>query len=164
MNEKTYEKITRPITGCKYGLKILNTVNNTITAVVYTLYPLLLAVLAFNRDIRFWRVLVVPAISFNLVTIFRKYFNAPRPYEVLNIKPLIKKDTKGKSFPSRHVFSIFVIATTFYYINPLLGLALMGGGVILAITRVLGGVHFPRDVVAGAILGILLAVVGLGMV
>lgn len=160
MNERTYEKITRPIINYKYGLQILNIVNSTITAIVYALYPLLLISLALNRDIRFWRALLVPGISFNIVTIFRKYYNAPRPYEVLDITPMIKKDTRGKSFPSRHVFSIYVIATTFYYINPPIGLALLGAGVVLAAIRVLGGVHFPKDVLVGAIAGIVSAVIG----
>ncbi len=33
-------------------------------------------------------------------------------------------------------------------------------GLILAIVRVLGGVHFPRDVVFGALLGILASFIG----
>lgn len=160
MNKKTYEKITRPIVKYRYGVRILKLINNLITGLVYGLYPALLIYLAFNRDIRFWKVFIVPAISFNIVTIFRRYNNSPRPYEILDIKPIIKKDTKGKSFPSRHVFSIFVIATSFYYINPPIGMALMAGGMILALIRVLAGVHFPRDVVVGALLGVLCAVVG----
>ena len=36
----------------------------------------------------------------------------------------------------------------------------MFAGIILAIVRVLGGVHFPRDVVVGAMIGILFGMIG----
>ena len=140
--------------------QLLKAVNKALTLLVYLVYPSLLMALAFGNDSRLWRVLVTPGISFVLVSVFRKYFNAPRPYEVLNITPLIAKDTKGKSFPSRHVFSVFVIAMAFHYILPWAGILLMGIGVLLAAIRVVGGVHFPKDVIAGAIIGILSGLMG----
>ncbi|WP_200789018.1 phosphatase PAP2 family protein [Atopostipes suicloacalis] len=103
---------------------------------------------------------MAPGISFVFVSIFRHYVNAPRPYEVADIEPIIEKETTGNSFPSRHVFSIFVIATTLYFISKPLGILLMIAGVLLAILRVVGGVHFPRDVIAGAIIGIVSGVLG----
>lgn len=140
--------------------KTINILNKLITTVVYITYPLALAFLVITQDARFWRVLLIPAISFVLVSLIRYYINAPRPYEVSNSVPIIKKDTKGKSFPSRHVFSVFVIASTLYYISNPLGLFLMVAGIGLAIIRVVGGVHFPRDVIVGAIIGILAGVLG----
>lgn len=140
--------------------KTINILNKLITTVVYITYPLVLAFLVITQDARFWRVLLIPAISFVLVSLIRYYINAPRPYEVSNSVPIIKKDTKGKSFPSRHVFSVFVIASTLYYISNPLGLFLMVAGIGLAIIRVVGGVHFPRDVIIGAIIGILAGVLG----
>lgn len=140
--------------------KLINLLNNFITTTIYCLYPLMLIFLAFTHDGRFLRVLLTPAISFVIVSVFRNYINAPRPYEVSNDVPIIKKETKGKSFPSRHVFSVFVIATTLFYIFKPLGIILMLAGILLAILRVVGGVHFPRDVIAGAIIGILSGVLG----
>lgn len=140
--------------------KVINQLNRLITILVYATYPTVLIVLIFSRDVRFWRVLLAPSISFVLVSIFRNYVNAPRPYEVTGDIPIIKKDTRGKSFPSRHVFSVFVIASTLYFISNPLGIFLMLAGVLLAILRVVGGVHFPRDVIAGAIIGILSGVLG----
>ncbi|GEK88264.1 phosphatase PAP2 family protein [Alkalibacterium putridalgicola] len=140
--------------------KVINRLNNFITYLVYAIYPVVLLLLVYNRDPRFWRVTLTPAISYVLVSIFRYYIDAPRPYEVSGNKPIIKKDTKGKSFPSRHVFSIFVIATTLYFISKPLGIFLLLAGSILAVLRVIGGVHYPRDVIAGAIIGIISGIVG----
>ncbi|GAA0361224.1 phosphatase PAP2 family protein [Alkalibacterium iburiense] len=140
--------------------KIINLLNRLITYSVYAIYPIIFIALIWNQDERAWRVFLAPAISFILVSIFRNKLNAPRPYEVNDTTPLIKKDTKGKSFPSRHVFSVFVIASTLYFISQPLGIILMLAGVILAFLRVIGGVHFPRDVIAGAVIGILSGVLG----
>ena len=117
---------------------------------------------AFSRGQHFFflRALLVPAVSFAAVTVFRRIFNAPRPYEKFGLPPAIEKDTAGKSFPSRHVFSVFIIAATIFYVHPSAGILLGLLGVVLAVLRVIGGVHEPRDVIAGALAGILCGVLG----
>lgn len=140
--------------------KAINLSNRLITYSVYATYPVVLVLLMYSRDARFWRVLLAPSISFVVVSIFRNYVDAPRPYEVTGKTPIITKDTKGKSFPSRHVFSVFVIASTLYFISKPLGIFLMLAGCVLAVLRVIGGVHFPRDVIAGAIIGIVSGILG----
>ena len=159
LNEEMYRKITAPILRHPRGVQTLNIINKAITMLIYSIYPIFLLGLLVSRDLRFWKVLLIPGISFVLVSLFRKYIDAPRPYEVLNIVPLINKDTKGQSFPSRHVFSVFVIAMTLYYISMPVGITLIIVGVLLGIVRVVGGVHFPKDVIVGAIVGILISVV-----
>ncbi|MBU5313699.1 phosphatase PAP2 family protein [Tissierella carlieri] len=160
MNEKTYEKMIKILGSHPYALVMIKGINKLTTTLVYFIYPIFLLMLAFNGDLRFWRVFLTPGISFMLVSSFRNHTDFPRPYEVLDIVPIINKSTKGRSFPSRHVFSAFVIAMTLYYISVPVGVILMFAGIILAIVRVLGGVHFPRDVVVGAMIGILFGMIG----
>ena len=62
--------------------------------------------------------------------------------------------------PSRHIFSVFVIAMTFLYINPYLSLPFFFIGAVLALARVAGGVHYPSDVLVGAAIGILSGIIG----
>ena len=152
MTREQYERWSAPIARHPRGPAALKWINTLLTRLCYVCYPLALAVLALNRDGRFWRTLLVPGISFVLVTFLRKGVNRPRPYEALDIHPIIHKDTKGNSFPSRHVFSVFVIDMAFWYLCPPLGGVFLVMGVILAATRVLGGVHYPSDVLAGALL------------
>ncbi|MBO5725819.1 MAG: phosphatase PAP2 family protein [Clostridia bacterium] len=110
----------------------------------------------FIRE-RFLSCFLVSGISFILVSILRLIINAPRPYEKYALTPLYNKKTKGKSFPSRHTFSIFIIAFTSFIVNAWLGWAFMFIGVILAATRVLCGVHFVKDVIAGMVCAIIAA-------
>lgn len=160
INENAYRKILELIGKQPYRIKILKIMNKISSGLIYLIYPLYLIILGIKGDIRFWKVLIIPGISFVLLSLVRKYINASRPYEVFDIVPIINKDTKGSSFPSRHVFSAFIIAMTLYYISMPIGVFLMLLGSILAIVRVVGGVHFPRDVIVGAIIGILSGIIG----
>ena len=95
----------------------------------------------------------VTAVGFVAVSFFRRRFNAPRPYECCAIAPLIARDGAGKSFPSRHTFSAFAIAASWFAASVPVAVVLLVAAGVLAVCRVLGGVHFPRDVVAGAFIG-----------
>ena len=137
--------------------------DKVLTKIGYLAYPVLLAILAMEKHPQLLRAILVPGISVVLVSVFRYRYCAPRPYEVFGIPPVIQKDTKGKSFPSRHVFSIFMIAMAFLYFFPPAGALLCLIGVLMAVVRVLGGVHFPRDVIVGTLVGIGCGLVGFYM-
>ncbi|MGZ7153917.1 phosphatase PAP2 family protein, partial [Streptococcus pyogenes] len=84
-------------------------------------------------------------LTFMLVTIIRKVINQARPYEKWSIQPIMTKDTVGQSMPSRDVFSATMISMCFLSFNICLGLVLLILSATLAICRVLGGVHYPKD-------------------
>ncbi len=153
MTQERYEALAGPLRRRPRLLAALKLGNRALTGLCYVLYPLLLFLLYRAEDGRLLRCVLVPAVSFALLSVFRHVVNAPRPYE-LGIDPLFGKKRCGHSFPSRHVFSVFVIAMTWGYIVPWMGGALMIAGALLAALRVVGGVHFPRDVFAGALTGV----------
>ena len=153
MTRESYETITGILRGHPRRIRLVCLLNHTLTGFIFVL-------LFLEGSTFFLRALLVPAISFAAVTLFRRIFNAPRPYEKFGLPPAIEKDTAGKSFPSRHVFSVFIIAATIFYVHPSAGILLGLLGVVLAVLRVIGGVHEPRDVIAGALAGILCGVLG----
>ena len=99
-------------------------------------------------------------IPFLLLSAVRHALNLPRPFEVYDLEPLIPRETRGKSFPSRHVFSICVIGTCFCFLEPWVGYSLLGLGAVLAALRVVSAVHYPRDVIAGAAFGVASGLIG----
>lgn len=160
MTEEQYARWTAPLRARPRLTHAVVAANRALTVAGYVLYPLLIVLLAaFDRTLVV-RCIAVPAIAFAALSLFRRAVNAPRPYEVLAIEPLIAKDTRGKSFPSRHTFSMFMIALTWAVWQPAVGVVLAVASVAMACVRVLGGVHFPRDVVAGAAFAALAAAVG----
>jgi membrane-associated phospholipid phosphatase len=63
----------------------------------------------------------------------------------------------SSSFPSGHSAAAFAFATGVASVLPIAGLPLRGLAALVAYSRVHTGVHYPGDVVAGALLGTTLA-------
>ncbi len=109
--------------------------------------------------------LVLSAVPFICVSVFRHLFNAPRPSELYDLLSLGADasvcNKRGRSFPSRHVFSSFLVGTLLLMPVPILGGVVLVFGIALGACRVLRGVHFIRDCVSGAIIGALCGIIGM---
>ena len=151
--EQRYEQWAAPLRGRPGVVRALNIVNRGIVIVFYVVYALLLGWACVSDPWRLVPLVGVTAVGFVAVSFFRRRFNAPRPYECCSIAPLIARDGAGKSFPSRHAFSAFAIAASWFAASAPIAVVLLVAAGVLAVCRVLGGVHFPRDVVAGALIG-----------
>lgn len=167
MKKETYIKMTQPFRDNPEMARGIHIANKLCTGVMYLAYPILLVYMYFNAHrissfFQFEKVLLVPAVSFVLLSIFRGLVNRPRPYEKFEVPPVIKKDTKGHSFPSRHVFSATMIAMTFILHSPffVLGIIFLVVSLLLAVVRVVSGVHYISDVVAGIVVAIVAAIIG----
>ncbi|MCL0029002.1 phosphatase PAP2 family protein [Dehalococcoidia bacterium] len=80
------------------------------------------------------------------------YYDRPRPFETLEVAMLFYKPT-DPSFPSNATAAVFGIATTVWGVNRRMGSALLAAAGLYGLARVYAGVHYPMDVVAGAIIG-----------
>lgn len=117
----------------------------------------LMPILAIMRDIRVIPYAAFPLIELVLVTKFRNMIDRPRPFDVLDVTPL-ENHSSGHSFPSLHCSSSFVITTALFYINPVLGIISLIISVVVAATRLLAGVHYPTDVLAGILIGLMFGI------
>jgi undecaprenyl-diphosphatase len=69
---------------------------------------------------------------------------------------LINQSAKEASFPSGHASFYFALSTIVYLYNKKLGILFYVATIFIVVARVFVGVHWPSDVLAGAILGILM--------
>lgn len=95
---------------------------------------------------------------------FKSAFSAPRPGDVLDpalVQGMLGQ-LSGNSFPSGHALTAFCVACSFWYANRLAGSTptsrllwclSLGTAVLIALSRIVLGVHWPIDIVAGASLG-----------
>ena len=159
-----YKRISGPFRNSPNSAAILNWLDKGLVAVIATGYIAmlirLLSLLVTTGDTRFVKALLVPATSFAVATIIRKAINAPRPYEAFDIDPLIKKSTRGESFPSRHLFSAAIIACTLFWINEACGVVAFIACGVVGFCRIVGGVHFPRDIIGAIAFAIAFALIG----
>ena len=133
--------------------KLLRAVSLGSVAAVYLLYAGLAVLMMLRGNSLLWPLLAVPAVVLVLGTALRRAINRPRPYETLGFTPLFPKDTKGQSLPSRHCFSAACIAVAAIPISPAAAAVLAGLAVVIALTRVLCGVHYISDVLVGLVFG-----------
>ncbi len=115
--------------------------------VVFIFYSML-AFLAVKRDRRFFACAAIPWIDFYLVTKLRNKLNRKRPFENIGFEPIIMH-SKGKSCPSRHASSSVIITFAVYFISPFLGIITGIISVFVCFSRILTGVHYISDVIAG---------------
>ena len=149
-----YQQLTGRVRESGAACFLLRTAGKTATGIMYLAYPILLILLGIRGDYRIllWTIFV-PGAAFAVLTAVRAKINRPRPYETWDIDPLIHKDTKGNSMPSRHVFSSAVISMAWLRILPPVGAVLLVISAAAALIRVIGGVHYPSDVMIGFLAG-----------
>ncbi|HZZ99366.1 MAG TPA: phosphatase PAP2 family protein [Candidatus Paceibacterota bacterium] len=85
---------------------------------------------------------------------FKLLYYHPRPYWVLsNVHLLLARETES-SFPSGHTIFMFALAAGVYLYNKKAGWWFFGAAVLVGFARVFVGVHWPYDIIGGAVLGI----------
>lgn len=105
-------------------------------------------------------------VSRGLVTeMIRAFYDRPRPFTALGLDPLLGT-AAGGSFPSGHAVALFAVAMiTFLFLRryPTYGgwrreaVWLFAIAALTGVLRIFAGIHWPSDVLGGALIGILSA-------
>lgn len=103
--------------------------------------------------------LVLLSLAFNMVIcnlLLKPLVARTRPYDLLGYEILVRR-LGDYSFPSGHTSASFAAATAIYAIDRRWGAAAYVLAALIGFSRLYLGVHFPTDVLAGAVVGILAA-------
>ena len=90
-----------------------------------------------------------------IVGIIRFFYHHPRPFVTLELKPLFIENSY--SFPSGHAVFYFAVAAGVFAVNRKLGVILYILAILIGTARIAAGVHYPLDILGGAVLGIAVA-------
>jgi membrane-associated phospholipid phosphatase len=91
-----------------------------------------------------------------IVELVKFLIHRTRPFILMTQARIVGYRASGRSFPSGHTSQAFFMATLVaqhYHSGILVVLMLYAAAVLVGITRIYVGAHYPRDVLAGAILG-----------
>ncbi|MDM0046009.1 phosphatase PAP2 family protein [Variovorax dokdonensis] len=126
------------------------------------LLVLLLAAMAAGRPAwrrTLWAALVSLLIAWVSVRVFREYLPMPRP-AALDIGTQWLPQGERPGFPSLHATGAFAVAVMVLRLHfDRWGAAYVVAAALVALSRVFLGLHFPTDIVVGAMLGALIALV-----
>ena len=134
--------------------------NIFLTAVFFVAYVALWVYVAFFSDFErsvLTEITFCPMLALLLVSVLRLAIHRPRPYakDGAQIVPFFTKKIDEKhSFPSRHLACATTIALAFSGVSTGLCVLLFIFALLLAYLRFTVGVHYPTDLLAGALIGI----------
>ena len=80
-----------------------------------------------------------------------------RPCHILQNVHLLVGCTSSYSFPSSHAVNNFAGAYLFSYFYPKMKWALYLGAFLMAVSRIFVGVHYPSDILGGALIGLFIS-------
>lgn len=106
-----------------------------------------------KKPIRFLSIALITLTSLALSEILKAVFSHPRPF--LAVSEITQLFTFGSldSFPSGHATVFSALATAMYFENRKIGTIFIIGALLIGLARVVSGVHYLEDVLAGFVIG-----------
>ena len=127
----------------------------------YLEYVLLFCLLLFlTKDFKkYWRMVLEALVAavfvrFVLAEMIRAIYFRQRPFVTNQVNLLVVPNPGEASFPSGHASFYFTLSTIIYGYNKKAGILFYIASFLIIISRVFVGIHWPSDVIAGALLGI----------
>lgn len=100
------------------------------------------------------RSLMALAVSHMIAVLIKKTVRRVRPFRKLEQLKVGKYPLKDYSFPSGHTTAIFALFTPLMFVTPpSVAVILFAIALLVAISRVYWGYHYPLDCVAGGVVG-----------
>lgn len=130
----------------------------------FIMIPLILALFIWRRG---WKkgstIFVCAILSVSLSDgignwAFKKTVQRPRPAETQGLQVQVRAPFGGYSFVSNHATNMFNFATFVAVIFPVMTLPLFTLATLIGYSRIYNGVHFPTDVIGGAVLGVIVGI------
>ncbi|MCH8741804.1 phosphatase PAP2 family protein [Patescibacteria group bacterium] len=122
---------------------------------------ILLVLFLFKNFKKYWQMVVSALLAAILarlviVEIIRYFLPRARPFVENSINVLINHSQES-AFPSGHASFFFAIATIVYFYNKKAGIFFFLASFLIGLARVFSGIHWPSDILIGALVGILSA-------
>ncbi len=104
--------------------------------------------------------LLVAFISrFIVANFIRWLWFRPRPFVDHTVNLLVSHNAGEASFPSGHASFYFALSIIIFFYNKKLGIFFYISSFLICLGRVFVGIHWPSDILSGAIIGVLAGII-----
>ncbi len=147
--------------GCHYQ-KLVRTLSHTGDGYLYAVIGLCLLYLEpHNGKLFFCSAVTAYLLNVTTYLLVKNTIKRDRPQQkipnfVASIKP-----SDQFSFPSGHTAAAFVFTVLVLHFYPVFAISVLLWALLIGLSRVLLGVHFPGDIIAGSIMGSLFGWLGI---
>ncbi len=93
-----------------------------------------------------------------ITELIRLIWHRSRPFVDHQVNQLIEHSASG-SFPSGHIAFLFALSAAIYFFNKKIGWIFLSLSFLVGLARIFVGIHFPLDVGAGIVVGVLSVIV-----
>jgi undecaprenyl-diphosphatase len=103
--------------------------------------------------------LLASFIAWTVAEVMKRIFNTPRPFDVnQNLQTFTATLPLDPAFPSGHAATVFALAVTIWFHDRKVGIIFIVLAALVAWARVAANVHYPVDVIVGAMIGMAVAI------
>ena len=111
----------------------------------------------FTYGFQLLYILLGGSIGTAIYKILKKTTVRPRPYQVHQVIVMGERPLDHFSFPSGHTLHAVMVTTVLGYIAPVMLVLMLPFTLLVALSRMVLGLHYPSDVLIGALIGALVA-------
>lgn len=154
MNNRLFNKIYFFTINNKWAKKLTIFISNFSKPAFIIIYILGIIALLIKGDMGIVKLIAVPFFTLIFNTTLRKLLNKPRPFLKENVTQLVAHEASG-SFPSNHACSSMIISLSYLLILPVLVPFFVIFAFFTGLSRVMTGVHYPIDIIAGWLISII---------
>ncbi|MDP3052211.1 MAG: phosphatase PAP2 family protein [bacterium] len=87
-----------------------------------------------------------------ITEIIRYFYPVARPFIFYKFTPLLYDS--ASSFPSGHAAFFFALAAIIFIFHKKWGIVYFLGSLIICVSRIMAGIHWPADILGGVVVGI----------
>jgi len=103
-----------------------------------------------------FQILALALVAWLIAEIIKFFYFSPRPFLELSGVKLLFNHGLNESSPSGHTTLAFALATAIAFItNYKISFIFFTGALLVGLSRIVAGIHWPLDILTGAILGII---------
>ena len=155
---KKFDKFFIDLINSKMKNRYLDVIMYRITdlgGAIFTCIFSFILVLFGNREIKLIGLEMLSALGISQLIVqgLKRTLSRERPYKILEQLNTFGINLRDYSFPSGHTTASFSIASTLALNMPRVSILVFTLAMIIGLSRIYLGVHYPTDVLAGIILG-----------